>query len=359
VQIECNALIQQMTGEDWTGVKLTLSTASPALSAAAPGLAPFPIMLVSESEGQRQNAAVDLDQQLQSIRTRQRDAIVGFQNTLTMDENITLNWTANAAANEYQSLELLSPKSALRAIEVETVSAGDGPSLAYEVATPVSLSSRSDQQMVRIVQSMLPSTFHHVATPVLTSYVYREAEVTNQSDQDMLGGPITVYLNGGFVGRGEMPTVARGQTFVVGFGADPQLRAKRELVDKSDSIQGGNRRLHFAFRLVVENFKTQPVQLSVFDRLPRTDRTADVEITLGPLRDALSDNSLYQRVERPKGILRWDVEVPASATGGEARMIEYSYTAEFDRQFQLTAGTSDVEDQQREFEQLQRARAKQ
>ena len=34
VRLECNGSIQQMTGEDWNGVKLTLSTASPALSAA-------------------------------------------------------------------------------------------------------------------------------------------------------------------------------------------------------------------------------------------------------------------------------------------------------------------------------------
>ncbi len=46
------------------------------------------------------------------------------------------------------------------------------------------------------------------------------------------------------------------------------------------------------------------------------------------------------------------------ATGEDARLIEYSYTAEFDRQFQLAAATADVPEQQRDFEQLQRARNK-
>jgi uncharacterized protein (TIGR02231 family) len=356
VRIECNALIHQMTGEDWTGVDLTLSTASPTLSAAAPGLAPFPVSLVPPD--QQKGVPADLAKQLQSIRMRQQTAIVEFQNTLDLSGNIGSNWDANAAANEFQSLELSNPKSALRASELETAGPGDGPSLAYHIATPVSLASRSDQQMVRIVQTSLPSRFHHIATPVLTSYVYREAEVTNNSEEDLLGGPITVYLNGSFVGRSEMPTVARGQTFVVGFGADPQLRAKRELADKSDSVQGGNRRLTFEYRLVVENYKSQPVEVSVFDRLPHTERAADVAIGLGELKDALSDDKLYQRVERPKGILRWEIEVPASATGENARLIEYSYTAEFDREFQLAAATADVPQQQREFEQLQRVRNK-
>ena len=361
VQIECNALIHQMTGEDWSGVELTLSTASPALSSAAPGLAPFPVSLVPVSRGsaqQKRGARADLAKRLQSIRVRQDAAIIKFQNTLVFSDNIVSNWDANAAANDYQSLELLNPKSALREIELETAGSGDGPSLAYRIATPVSLASRSDQQMVRIVQTALPSTFHHIATPVLTNYVYREAEVINNSEEDLLGGPITVYLNGSFVGRSEMPTVARGQTFVVGFGADPQLRAKRELADKSDSVQGGNRRLSFKYRLVIETYKSQPVEVSVFDRLPHTERAADVAIELGELKDALSDDKLYQRVERPKGILRWDIEVPAGATGEDARLIEYSYTVEFDRQFQLAGVTADVPQQRREFEQLQRARNK-
>jgi len=45
--VEYNGLIQQMSGEDWNAVDLTLSTASPALSAAGPGLAPFRVSLAS------------------------------------------------------------------------------------------------------------------------------------------------------------------------------------------------------------------------------------------------------------------------------------------------------------------------
>jgi hypothetical protein len=174
----------------------------------------------------------------------------------------------------------------------------------------------------------------------------------------MLGGPITVYLNGSFVGRGEIPTVARGQTFVVGFGADPQLRARQELVDRTDNVQGGNRELGFQYRLVVENYKDKPVQISVFDRLPHTERVSDVRIKLGELEDALSEDKLYLRRERPKGILRWDVEVAANAMGENARLIEYSYTAEFDRSFQLKAAATDSPDQRQEFEELQRARVR-
>ena len=48
-KLEYNGMIRQMSGEDWNDVKLTLSTASPALSAAGPGLAPFRVALASRS----------------------------------------------------------------------------------------------------------------------------------------------------------------------------------------------------------------------------------------------------------------------------------------------------------------------
>jgi uncharacterized protein (TIGR02231 family) len=45
VAVEYSAVIAQMSGEDWTDVNLTLSTASPALSASGLGLAPFQVSL--------------------------------------------------------------------------------------------------------------------------------------------------------------------------------------------------------------------------------------------------------------------------------------------------------------------------
>ena len=172
-----------------------------------------------------------------------------------------------------------------------------------------------------------------MATPLLTSFVYREFDLTNSSQEDLLAGPITVYLDDRFVGRSEIPTVARGQKFVVGFGGDPQLRARRELADRTETVQGGNRELTLKYRLVIENFKNEAVPIRIFDRLPYSDRLGDIRIKLGELKDPLSTDRFYLRTERPKNILRWDVSVPAGATGDQVRIVEYSYTLDFDRNF--------------------------
>lgn len=56
VVVEYNASIQQMSGEDWTDVEMTLSTATPSLVAEAPTLEPLTIKLAAPSQEQEELA---------------------------------------------------------------------------------------------------------------------------------------------------------------------------------------------------------------------------------------------------------------------------------------------------------------
>jgi hypothetical protein len=374
VRVEYNALIQQLSGEDWIDVTLTLSTASPALSAAGPGLAPFHVLLRTESapnqptaEGMQQAGQQSLFgrgltkgkvmEQIAGINAQRSQLAQAANSAVQFDEQNRFNWSLNDVAYGLQQLEINGDATTLGVLRNETPDEANGPSISYELAGGVSLASRSDQQMVRIMQTDMESDFYHVAVPVLTSYVFREAELMNASDQDLLAGPITVYLDGRFVGHSEIPTVARGQTFIVGFGADPQLRARRELAEKEDGVQGGNRETRFEYRLVVENFSNDVTPVRILDRLPHADNGADIEVTLGQTSDPISEDKLYQREERPMGLLRWDIEVPANASGEEARLITYHYAVEYDRQYVVSLPDS-KQTLQEEFERLQRERQK-
>lgn len=361
-QIDYNGLIHQMSGEDWDNVRITLSTASPALSAAGPGLAPLRVTLSSAGQQDRMqqagaqiNAPQTEEGQLAQILIKQKAAALGNQAAVNYQQFNESNWTLNDAANELACVMLFGDSAVVSDVKTQMEEMADEPSLTYQLETTVSLSSRNNRQMVRIVSSELPSSFYHVATPVLTHYVFREAELTNNSREDLLGGPIMVYLDEKFVGRGEIPTVARGQTFVVGFGADPQLRTHRELVDKTEGINGGNRELKFEYRMVVENFKQDPASIRLVDRMPVPLNGAKIRITRNEFSTGLSDDPHYVRVEKPEGILRWDVDVPASAAGNQARMIEYAYTVEYDRNYLVSLPTS-MNQLKEDFERLQRTR---
>jgi len=194
-----------------------------------------------------------------------------------------------------------------------------------------------EQQLVQVFDAELSGRFYHVATPLLSSFAYREADLINSLHTGLLQGSAMIYLDDRFVGRSQIPSIASGQHLVVGYGADQQVRTRRQVLEKSDEIQGGNRRMTFKYRLVVANFKSEPVQLRLFDRLPYTGQSSDVSVQLFPPKLPISTEGLYERIQKPRGILRWDLDVPANRFGEKAFDVDYSYSTEFDRNLMLTA----------------------
>jgi len=357
LRVEYNAIVRQMTGEDWDKVKLTLSTASAMISASGPAIAVFPVSLKQLAQGGRAiNGRPDaapaeqraqISQAYKFLQEQQFDNDVRLNFNPGLKDNTEIAWSGNLIANKLQLLELCEPVDRVMP-SVAVQSPEQGLSISYAIEGTVSLQSRADQQMTRIMQSEMAGDFYHVANPVLTQFVYREAEAVNTSGRDLLAGPVNVYLDGRFVGRTEMVNVTRGQTFVMGFGADPQLSATRRLVTREQAQQGGNTRLTFAYRLAVENYGDKPADVRLFDRLPNFKDSDDVQLTEESGFEGLSDDPVYLREDRPQGILRWDLTVDAGAKGEDAAVTEYRYTLEFDRSYGLA---SEVDERLRmEFE---------
>ena len=366
-KLEYNGMIRQMSGEDWNDVKLTLSTASPALSAAGPGLAPFRVALASRSTapqtmnytvsppGSRNNSdQVKIQGKAGDIKALFAEQQLRSQNAISLNDNWDASWGLNGTINKFSCVDLITDNmdDSQSGFSLDLT---QQPSFHYEVKSTVSLPSRNNQQLVRIMQTELPSEFYHVAAPILTSYVYREATLRNNSKTDFLAGPITVYLDNRFVGRSEIPTVARGQEFVVGFGADSQLRSRRELVKKSTGINGGNREAKLTYRLVIENYKETDTEVRIVDRIPMNNENDNLRVTLLPMDTKLSKDDSYNRIERSKGILRWDAEIPARAIGKSAHEIEYGFTLEHDRNYVVSLPRNEAQ-QEKEFNDLQNYR---
>ena len=360
VEVEYNAAIHQVSGEAWEDVKLTLSTASPVLTAEPPTLAPFWV----ELSPQQQQQAADrrrLGEQYQQFRGQVRQQARQRQAAARAEQGQQAAWSMNYFANNLQAMEMMAGKELIKTSQAAEKEV-EGLSVTYHLPGRISLDSRADTQMVRVGKLELKSRFYHVAMPVLTSYVYREAEITNDSELALLEGPASMYLDDDFVGKSTLPMVATAQQFNMGFGLDPALRASRELVDREEQTMGANREITFTYRLRLENFREEPVEVRLYDRLPQARGGRDMRVTLGEMSDKLCDDPLYLEMERPRGILCWNITVPAGASGANARRVEYSYTVEFDRQ--LSIATPDKgpgqpsQELQREFEELQRMKRK-
>src|SRR5262249_54181056 len=98
----------------------------------------------------------------------------------------------NSAAALDQSLELLNPDAALKrgcALAVR-----EGPSVTYRLATRLTVPSRNDEQVLEVARLEMPPDYYYKAVPVLTSHVYRLADLTNRSNYVLLPGEATMYI---------------------------------------------------------------------------------------------------------------------------------------------------------------------
>lgn len=341
VQVKYGAMVRQATGENWGQVKLELSTSSPRISASGPALNPFRVSLASfktvkdSSDPFGSDSQGSLEQELASIGKQRAQIESEFANADAETEKLQLDSALNSLASSVQNLELMADLGQVKSIAPD--SGDDIASEIYSLAQLVSLDSRSDQQLVQIFDAQLPGTLYHVATPLLSSFAYREADLLNQRPECLLRGPAMIYLDNRFVGQMEIPSTASGQHVIVGFGADQQVRTRRELLEKTEEQKGGNRHVTFHYRLVVANFKPTSVSIRMFDRIPLPAQVTEVSTHIESKDIPISQDGLFRRIQYPRRILRWDLSVPAERFGEKAFDLEYTSTVEFDRNRALTA----------------------
>jgi len=325
VLIEYNAVVNQTSGEDWNGVALSLSTAEPTMVAAPPILEPMLVGLSLPAPTQ-QAGQVFADQ----ARQYQKSRIANIK------KGIAANTELNELARQSQTFFYNVGKKELEEFQqqIAEISRIEGVSVTYDLPGRLTLPSRSDQQLVTIATITAKADFTLIATPLLTDYVYLQADLLNDSDTVLLPGQASMFRNGEFVGKSQLPQVTIGEKFTAGFGIDSQVQVAHELEDKKTRIQGGNRIDTYHYRIALSNYKNAAVELQLLDRLPYTD-DASIKIELEKTEPQLSKDAEYLRSARKKGILRWDLKLAPNTVDQSATVVKYSFTMEYDRNMQI------------------------
>jgi hypothetical protein len=194
----------------------------------------------------------------------------------------------------------------------------------------------------------LQPDYYYRAVPVLTSHVYRLADLINKSEYVLLPGEATMYVGGDFVGQMNLPLVAIGEQLTAGFGVDPQLQVQRQMTERSRSNRGGSQVLEYKYRILLSSYKAERVRLQVWDRLPHAESDT-VGVNLIKAAPEISKDDVYLREQRPNNLLRWDVPIDPGMNGKNALGIEYEFQLALDRQMSIasfqTSGVAQAESQ--------------
>ncbi len=289
VSLIYKAFVYQSTGEDWGGVKLSLSTAKPSVGGDIPELSPWYL--------ERYNP--------------------DYYTTGSYSE----------AAMPVKRMEKAAPP--LRAVEED---AEPLPELKYAVAdmetglTSVvfnlqgmnSVESDNQAHAVTISIMSMPVEFSYAAVPKLSPFVYLQGKVKNNSGYPLLPGETHIFLGGNFVAKASLGTIAPGEEFRINLGIDEGFKVGRTLVNRFVSESGffsKKTKITYTYSIELKNNKTEKKDIGITDQLP-VSTEKDIVVTL--IEPQSMEKDEY-------GFVKWH----KSVASGETLKIPFSFSVEY------------------------------
>lgn len=190
-------LLSQATGEDWTDVVLTLSTARPMQQVAPSTLSSWFPQLV--------------------------------------DQNRSGNSPLLSAGSDFMAAEQPAP---VMKNEITADTRWMGATVVYEYPGLVTIRTDVDAIRLSLDSRELTPEIRATAVPQRDSSTYLVAETTNTLDEVILPGQMTLYVDGVLVGQDSMALVPAGETMRLGFGPIDGLIAEFEIPELAEGGRG-------------------------------------------------------------------------------------------------------------------------
>ncbi|MEL7335372.1 MAG: DUF4139 domain-containing protein, partial [Planctomycetota bacterium] len=344
IQIQWIANVLQASGETWQCDKFAFNQTSSSESAQPPRLMPLRVSSVLDSEAVLPNLInASVDDELGAETGGDGGMAFGGSGLGGFSFGGAPIGADGDAALEFQSRDLARQQNydasvkQLRQLKNDIVAdrtlANDALDHNAFQRVPldreIMLAGNGVLQPIVLANLTVASPMVHHATPLLSSFAHRVATPYNQTGISLPTGPATVFLNGQMVGKMVLPATAAGQRLQIGFGVNRSVRIRRELMQRQQKMNGGNQKTTYSYRLVVNNFTDDSIDMRLFDRLPIAAERDRVTIQLAEESESrISDDPLYRRMRRPEGVLRFDHSVPRQLHGSTAFDVHYQFTVE-------------------------------
>jgi uncharacterized protein (TIGR02231 family) len=291
LQVNSLAEVRQLTGEDWSGTELVLSTSMPNL-----GLDPPEVP---------------------------RRRVEGERWALEEFEEIGIGGGAGSDFRAAPSVEAVAPETVVRDFGITTQFVLPGRS---------SLPSTGQMQRFRIRDLPLEVRPERYVVPSLSDKAYLRAEITNTGEIPLMAGRAKVYLGPDYLGVASMPLLRQGDATTVNLGIDPNLSVSYEVMEDSRDNPGrfslsSTATITRRYRATMKLSAAARGRISVLveEALPMSwdDRfKVEVQKAEPPADDAEADLALREE----RGLYRWRMYL----SPGASQAIDWGYELSFD-----------------------------
>jgi len=294
------AEIAQNTGQDWSGIRLSVSTARPALNQRVPEVKPW--YIDEYRPPQPRLAAPGPHPMAKMARSSMMDA------DMAVDD----------APMAVAAMAAPAP------VEAETdiaVMQESGTTVTFDVSGSVDVTGDGTPRKLTISRNELPPILDYLSVPRHTEAVYRRATMANATGAPLLPGPINLYVGDEYIGRNQLEYTPNGGEVKLILGIEERITAKREMVrrDVDKRLLRDQRQLVYGYEIKLENLLPTPARVVVEDQYP-VSRHDQIKVRL----DLASPEPIEQS---DLHIMKWQTDLAPA----EKKTIRYEYQVEHPR----------------------------
>jgi len=311
VELTSYGVVNQTTGEDWSDVQLTLSTAKPTIGGRMPYVSPWIL---------KEYQPVPMSRQRNMLM---KSTVAGA----AMDQAAAPAMQMEAFSNA----DLKEEKEAPAEVAYSQVSQ-TGISVIYKIASAATIKSDGTENKFPIATQMLAASYEYSTYPRVTTFAYLGSRVTNAKDLQLLAGQVNLFLDGEFVGKSSIDNIGPAEQFDLYLGVDENVKVTREQIAKKmdDVLLAGipspNRRTTFTYKITVENHKPKKIKALIFDAMPVSEnervKVKVYDVTVPPTQKDWKDR---------KGVWLWELSLEPNAK----QEITYSFSVEHPRDMRV------------------------
>lgn len=276
LEMHYKAGVYQNTGEDWSRVKLALSTGNPQLSGTKPDLQPW---------------YLNFFQPVYPVSSMQkRSAGAPMSKSMAMEEESAADIMEMASS----------------AADFSSVTEGQ-TQVVFGISIPYTIASGGKPQGVEIQRISLPAVYEYHAVPRLDPDAFLQARITGWEAYNLLPGEMNLFFEGTFVGRAWLDVRNTTDTLSLSLGRDKKILIERKMLKEFTRKQLlGNKRTETRhWEIQVRNNKSEPVRLVIMDQFP-VSVNKEIEVSLSETSGA--------QVNQSKGFLTWKLDLKPGST---------------------------------------------
>lgn len=291
VDLTYKANVKQATGEDWSKVKLTLSTGNPYQSATKPTLNTWFLNFYSPYST-RNEGAYGRSYNMKKEKAGAPKAMVA------MDEEYAMP-SASSIANFTQVSE------ATTTIE-------------FKISMPYDVPADNKEYAVQIQNHSLPAIYEYHCVPKIDKDAFLMARVTAWESLNMMSGNMNLYFEGTYVGKSYINVQQAKDTIDLSLGRDKNIvvtRTNLEDFSKTKTI-GSNTEVTKGWEIKVRNNKSKAISLIIEDQIPISSNK-DIKVEYEDISDA--------EYNKTTGKLKWAMNLAS----GESNKFKLVYSVKY------------------------------